>query len=749
MGNAAPAAPRLKKLSLALLAGLGSGLAQAAGDGQATVLDTVTVTAKAEDAAPWVEPDASTPSTVYRVNREAMRLFDTPGGTNSYTALAEVPGVKVTTADAYGLNNMQGGQKGIRIRGEVSTHGVAGTVEGLALGGPGPGPGYLFLFDKENLASISLAQGAVAADRAGLFNTYGAIDNHLRWPTAQAGADLAFSAGSENFRRLFGRVDSGLLPSGTAFFVSASDTHADKWRGEGEAPSGRENVEFGLQQKLGDLKINLALVQNAQAQHSYKALTYLQASDLARYGKVDYGTNRSSSDYYDYNRQDFTSQAVLSEIEYAFTADTALSVKPYYAKEEGYYLYAGLTGTQVQKWLIDHETYGITTELRSRLAATDFKLGYAWTSTEPPGPPTTRKQYSTVGGQLVFEKWAMLSKVVDRHEFANTYLTAQHRLGDVTLQGGLRYARETLPGIDAYKVTGTTGSSWDVSVDEAIARAQKDPARSVGSRSFGNWLPQAGLAWDISPAVEVHVSLGRNIGAPAFDAFNQSLTGKITASQQYWDQVKPELSTNLDLGARIRGSDWHIDPTIYFSRSKNKAVSVFSAASSSVYSQNVGQTEGRGLQLAAGWTPLRQLQLFSAVSYSISRFSEDVQTTNGATLAVDGKQLPDVPKLMANVGGVWRLGGLTVAPIVQYVGPRWATSTYTERMAGYTTTDLHVGYGDKGSWGKWQLSLAVMNLFDRQYIGQISTSEVNTTANGAIYYPGAPRTVVATLGLSF
>lgn len=748
MGKATPAAPRLKKLSLALLAGLGSSLAQAEGEEASKLLDTVTVTAPAEIGG-WMQPDAATPSTVYRVDREAMRLFDTPGGANPYTALAEVPGVKVTTVDAYGLNNMQGGQKGMRVRGEVSTHGVAGTVEGLALGGPGPGPGYLFLFDKENIDSISFAQGSVAADRPGLFNTYGAIDSRLRWPTAQAGADLSYSAGSDNFRRLFGRVDSGLLPSGTAFFLSASDSHADKWRGEGEAPSGRENVEFALQQQLGKLKISLALAQNVQAQNNYKALTYAQASDLGRYNSYDYGTKRSSSDYYGYNRQDFTSQAFLSEIAYAFTPDTTLSVKPFYAKEEGYYLYAGSSATQVQKWLIDHETYGVAAEARTRLADTDLKLGYSFTSTDPPGPPTTRKQYSIVNGQLVFQQWALLSKVVDRHDFSNTYLTAQHRFGEFTLQGGLRYAYETLPGIDAYKVTGTTGSSWDVSPDAAIARAQKDPTRSVSSRSFGNWLPQAAAAWEISPAVEVHASLGRNIGAPSFDAFNQAPAGKITTSQQYWDQIEPELSTSFDLGARLKGSNWYVDPTLYVSRSQNKAVSVFSSSTNTVYSQNIGKTQGRGLQLAAGWTALNNLQLFTALSYSLSQFTENVQTTGGATLGVDGKQLPDVPKLMANLGGIWRQGGLTVAPIVQYVGPRWATSSYSERMAGYTTTDLHVGYGDKGSWGKWQVSLAVMNLFDRQYIGQISTSEVNTTANGAIYYPGAPRTVVATLGLSF
>ena len=73
------------------------------------------------------------PRTLYQVGQETIRLFDTAGGTNPLTALAHQPGIKVATVDAYGLNNTRGGQKGIRVRGEVSTHGMLGTVDGVAL----------------------------------------------------------------------------------------------------------------------------------------------------------------------------------------------------------------------------------------------------------------------------------------------------------------------------------------------------------------------------------------------------------------------------------------------------------------------------------------------------------------------------------------------------------------------------------------------------------------------------------------
>lgn len=706
------------------------------------VLGTVNVDADATEAAS-VQPDRTTPSTVYRVGTDAMSLYDSPGGANSYTAVAQVPGVMQTNVDAYGLNNLQGGQKGMRVRGEISMHGTTGTVDGLALGGPGPGPGSLFLFDKENLAAVTIAQGAVAPDRGGLFGTFGALDSELLWPRRQAAREVSASVGGEHFQRLFARVDTGVLSTGTALLVSASNTSADKWRGFGKAPAGRDNAEVALAQSLGNLKVRLMFARNDQAQNNYKALTYAQATNLSTYGNYDYANNPRSNDHYDYNRQDFRNQALLAEIEYAIAPNTSVVVKPYYAKEEGYYLYAGSGTTQVQQWLIDHTIYGLTGELRTQLAETDVKLGYAWTSSEPPGPPTTRKAYAVGGGSLVFQQWSLLDKVTDRYEFENFYLTGRRRGDAMTIQGGIRYAWQQLPSINVYKTADTNNASWDVSADQALARAILDPSKSVQGRSFGYWLPQAGLAYEFGPALEVHGSIGRNIGAPALSIFVSN------PSQSAWTQIRPELSTDVDLGARLRHGNVSLDPTLYYARSHNKMVNVYDAASGLVLPENVGNTAARGVQLAVTWTPSDTLRFFAGYSYSESYFVEDVRIAGNAPLAVTGKQLPDVPKQMANLGLAWEVGGITVAPLVQYVGPRWATTTYSERVAGHYTVDLTLRHDHRTAWGDWQASLALLNLFDRQYIGQIVTQEVNTTANGQIYYPGAPRTLVAKLSVNF
>lgn len=732
---------RRRRLAMLLSAMLATPLAQAAD----TVLGTVEVSASGNPDGEIVQPDATTPSTLYQVDREAMRLFDSPGGTNPYTSVAELPGIKVTPLDAYGLNNSQGGQKGMRVRGEVSTHGVAGTVEGLALAGPGPGPGSLFLYDKENLRRVDVAQGPVAADRGGLFNSAGALDVTLRRPENERAGEITLSVGQDGFSRAFLRADSGRLASGTALFFSTSKTAADKWRGHGDAPGDRDNIALGIAQNFGRLDIDLIYARNDQAQHNYRGLTYAESRDLSLYRRSDYGTDPTQGDYYDYNRQDFRNEALIGDIRYTLSPDLSLRFKPFYAKEKGNYLYE--SGSQVQRWLLDHTAYGATAEIAARLGGFDLKLGHAWSSTEPPGPPTSRKVYRIVGGQLVFQRWSVLSEIEDRHDFHDTYLTARRAFGRLTLNGGLRYVRETLPGITAYQVGSTTGASWDVSVDDAVARATVDPGRSVSQRTLSSWLPQLGAAYQLTPAVELRASLGKTIGSPSLNVFNQTPPAGFD-SQWFWDRIEPEISTGIDLGARIRLGQVYLDPTIYYARTRNKGVNVYDPVTGTVWSQNVGKTAAYGLQLAAGWSITPSLQLVSSLSYSRSRFTDDVRTAGGATLAVDGKQLPDVPKWMASLGAVWRHRGFTVAPTAQYVGRRWATSNYDERVDAYWLADLTASYGEKTRWGSWTASAGVMNLFDRKYIGQVSTSDINT-ASGRIFFPGAPRTAFASLSLRF
>jgi len=110
---------------------------------------------------------------------------------------------------------------------------------------------------------------------------------------------------------------------------------------------GRDNVEVGLKQALGAFNLKMIYARNDQAQHNYKTLNYEQARNLDQYRDEDYSRDRSSNDYYGYNRQDFRNQALVAELSYDFSPTTRLVFKPFWAQEEGYYLFAGSQPNQV------------------------------------------------------------------------------------------------------------------------------------------------------------------------------------------------------------------------------------------------------------------------------------------------------------------------------------------------------------------------------------------------------------------
>lgn len=724
------------------------------------VLDDVTVTAESL-------PDMSVGSTgdtgsTYQVDNAGIELWGSPGGSNLYRAVSGMPSVNAQSADAYGLVNLPGGTKGLRVRGELATHGSVGSVDGIPLGTVNPGPGYLWLFDVEDLSAVTLQQGPVTPDQTNLFTTSGALDSRLRWPDSRPGVQVSQAFGSSNFTRTFARLDSGGLTGGGRAFISASHTAAEKWRGPGDAPGRRDNGALALYQPLGDsVDVKLMAGINDMKADNYRALTYAQATELGTYRDYDYSPVSSTTpseavNYYGYNRQTFKDRVLLSEITWKVSSDSRLTIKPFYMDEKGYYLDGQASG-KVRQWLIDHEWYGFVTEYQTRVADTGLKVGYWWDSTEPPGPPTAWKLYTpTAAGDLSGDvRWAILAKVTDRHLFNSAYAMADHRFGKLKLVGGVRYLRETLPGIDAYDTSGI----GDVSYDQALKQSSGVVAsRSVDDFSVDSWLPYLALSYSLTPAVDLKASAGRNYGAPVFDVWPvyQMNAAKFEASgitaNDLWRTLKPETSDAVDAGLRIGLRQAWLEPTLYFARFRNKKVSYDSdgAGPLPAYSQNVGETRAWGAQLAGGWTPADNLNLFGGLSWNRNEFTSDLPVAGGGDLAVKGSQIPDVPRWQANLGVTWRAGAFGATPVVRYTGSRYGDTEHTQRISDYTTVDMVLDYQTRVSAARVDASLSVLNLFDTNYIGVIRADYYQLLSGGsAIYYPGAPRTVVAKLSVSF
>lgn len=719
----------------------------------AVALPPVTVSADAVRSAAVSQSDDL--ATQYKVDQSGIALWGGSGGANAFSAVSGMPSVNAQSADAYGLANIPGGNKGLRVRGELSQHGATGNIEGVPIAGINPGPGQQWLYDTEDTAAVSLSQGPIAPDTLSFFTTSGVLDTSLLWPTTERRLRVSQSVGDSDFLRSFARVDSGRLADGSAFFVSGSHTSAAKWRGPGDSPDGRDNFEAALDKPLGDrANLKLYAAYNDTKADNYRALTYAQATNLDVYRDYDFSASPSQGvNYYGYNRQDFRDWALLSELSWKLSGDSKLVFKPFYLKEQGYYL-DGMANGKVRDWLLDHDSYGLTAEYLTRVRETNLKLGYWWTSMNPPGPPTAWKMYNTTasGDLSGSAMWSILAKVVDRHQFSSLYSTADRRFGKLQLKGGLRYVKETMPGLDFYNTSGI----GNVSYDQALALSSGVVSeRSASSFSTEEWLPYLALGYDLTPAVTLKASAGRNYGAPSFDVWPvyqsnyAAFHAKGITADQLWHAMKPETSNAADIGLRLNYAGGWFEPTLYYARYHDKNVS-YDPGVGVAYSQNVGESRAWGMQAAAGWSLNPQTDLFGSLSWDHNVFAQDLPLNNGGTLAVTGQQLPDVPRWSARMGAAWHRGDFTVTPALRYTGSRYGDTQGTQKISGYVTADLGLDYKRKLGRSKLDAALSVTNLFDRQYIGYINSSYYQLTTNSsAMYYPGAPRTVMVKLTLDF
>ncbi|MBW7900947.1 MAG: TonB-dependent receptor [Rhodocyclaceae bacterium] len=693
-------------------------------------------------------------NTETRVGGEGIRILGGPGQTNPWKALQMAPSVNYQSADAYGLSK----QNSFRIRGKSATH-VGRTVNGLPLAGEGGfanGKGGGDLFDMENMSEITLMRGAVPAGSGLGFSNSSVVDMTLRGPEKEFGVEVAQSFGTDNFRRTYVRADSGQLAIPLSFFLSASDTKADKWRGSGDQE--RQNIEFGLRADLGErLSVELFGVHHEVAWDDFRALSYAQTRNLGANRKFDYNRNIADPMSQRFNRQDFTNDAVLGKVSFLTGEESRLVFKPYYWKERGYSLSgsANVSGAPgVTWWQIVHDTYGFDLRHESKHSWGELTVGYWYQNSEPPPPPTAQRLYRiNPDGSLRFDRWSTLAKT-ERHVFNSPYVSATLPLGDVELTGGVRYMRSKEASFTYYR--GNTAP--DVSYNSVFDyNPQVDPAKVASGRTFEEWLPNLGVSWTLSQDTQVRASYGRTYGrqnwgsvSSTFDSNRAAFDAAGIRFDSLWANLRPELSDNFDLGARFVFGRAYVAPTLFHTRYKNKQLSLFNPAVGVAYHQSVSKATANGLELEVGAAPRDDLDVYFSYSFNDASYDADARTGGSNVVNVKGKQMQDSPRHTAKIGAVWQRGPWSVAPAVLYIGKRFGDTEEKQSVAGYAVANLNVDYALKNLPGlrAARVGIAVTNLFDKRYVGIINTSDY---AVGGLptYLPGAPRAATLTVNAKF
>ncbi|HUH42914.1 MAG TPA: TonB-dependent receptor [Sulfurimonas sp.] len=680
------------------------------------------------------------------LTKKALNRMGGPAQTNYYKAIDLLPGINVQTADAAGISSTQN----IKVRGKSSFH-IGRTVEDLPLTGivgtNGIGGGELF--DMENVSELNVYKGAVASDKGFSLSTSGGVVNANLLPASnEFGVHLKQSVGTDNFRRTFGRVDSGKVGDDSAFFVSYSNTAGEKWKGEGDSPDGKTNVNFGYSTYFTDkVSAKLYAAYSKVELHDYRSLSYAQASDLDSFYDFDYNTKLTTGatdndKYYDYNRQEYESWATIADVKIELAQNAILTFKPHYWTEDGYKLYGSGTN-KVTKWDIEHEQYGLLSKIDAYIFDTDITFGHSYLNMEAPPPPVYRRTYTlNPNGELGTSSYSTLSK--QSNNILNTFfVTAAKKVDDLTVSGGFKYLVWKTANLQYFQNIGSI--SGDLTYDEAIAVATPDAREKVNSQTYNRILPNISFDYKLNPnlstAIQYSKTYGRPDWGPQADAYQKASAAYKAAytMQDMFDKLKPEMADNFELSATFNDDKFHFKPVLFYSKYTDKELNVYDDLAAQRYNISSGKAHAYGAEAEFSYQTTKELSIFCSPSYTISEYDGDTKISTTQTIQSDGKQLPDIPELLVKLGATYETNSYNITPIIRYSGSRYGDALNNEKVDAYTTVDIHASYIWKNvlSLKEVALNASILNLFDKEYIGLIQNSDLSLN-NNTSYMPGAP-----------
>lgn len=711
----------------------------------------------------FIEEKTVQPRTETTVSKDAIQKLGGPAQTSIYQTLRLLPSVTVETADPYGLNTRT--PFNFRVRGQPGK-GTAMTIEGVpvwAQESPGPRPDML---DLENVSRVTLYRGAIPPDKGlGAMNIAGAIDIGVLRPSDHFGVDVRQSFGSYSFLRSFARIDSGTLSTGTKLYASYSYTTADKWRGEGGAPTNRNHVSFGASQEFSRyVKADLFFDFNEAEQHAFRPLTFAQIQNLDRARDLDYNTTIMNNllqdpNYFDFNKETISNYQAFSLITITPSDNHMITIKPYYFREwiprlAGVGNFLGTPGA-VRDRTNRFDRYGSVFEYTTRLWDTEIKVGYWY---EQFSLPIAEKYFRVPGGQLQFDQW-LLTKKEGNGVINSPYVKLAKNFSALHVEAGFRYFNMYEPPVTGFNNAGIPNVGYE---DALALNPPKDPAASYTGQTYETWLPNVGLSYAVNQHVTTYVTYGKNYAQPhGFPEFQQTFANnraRFDAAgltiQSLVDRVKLATSQNVDLGLRYHTDKVYVAPVLFYTYYENLLVGVFDPALNTNVRSSAADAKAYGGELEAGAMPIEDLSVYGSVYYGKSKMVTDTTTPSGAIVQTKGHATPDFPEFMLKGGISYKLYGLEIAPVVRYIGARFGNVTNTERVSPYTVVDLFLTYtnpklfraipGVKDGF----LSVQFLNLFDKRYVGVINAFEDRLGGNAA-YFPGAPFTVAGSIGLKF
>lgn len=281
-------------------------------------------------------------------------------------------------------------------------------------------------------------------------------------------------------------------------------------------------------------------------------------------------------------------------------------------------------------------------------------------------------------------------------------------------------------------------------------------------------LPSIGASYRFFDNHSVYANFTQGISVPRTDNLYQPFRN--AAGGLDFSTVEPETTDSYDLGYRYASSRIIASGALWYISYDNRIVSSFDNDPNSPtfnfsVDRNLGEVKQQGFDGSVEWLVTDTFSVYAAAAYNDSEVQDDLALSATTFLPTKGKKIVETPEWTLSLRADWQVtDAWSLGLQGKYVDERFSTDINDEVFPSYTVVDFDSRYDLTDTFGirDAYVQFNVTNLFDEEYIGNISTGnnatniDVDPSAavvirtgavrSGAL---GAPRTMMLTLGTKF
>ena len=635
---------------------------------------------------------------------DAARMQDSQPRVNASEALAAVPGVLVANRQNY-AQDLQISARGFGARSAFGVRGLRLIADGIPATMP-DGQGQAATFNLDTAERIEVLRGpfsAIYGNHAG-----GVIQLFSRDGAGAPSVEFGMVGGSDGMRK----VDLGAQgkSGGIAYVLDASRFDTDGYRSHSAARRDQAYAKLALEPLAG---ARLTIVaqglrqDNTQDPLGVTWSTFERDPSAGEIDRTDTGTpKRSYAERYN-TRKSIDHQQVGAAWEQRFGDDRLRAtvyggnrdVLQYLALSPAFQAAASSSGGVVH---FERNFYGgdinwlHTATLAGGKLGTTIGIEYGRSADARQGHDNFIGSEVGVEGKLRRDEDDIVSNV-------DPYLQAEWQSGPWLLSAGLRYSQVRIAVRDHFLGNG----------DDS------------GGLRYSHGTPVAGLAYQLTPRLNLYASAARGFETPTLNELFYSGTGG-----GFNFRLRAADSTHLEAGLKARAFDGvRVNAAVFQVRTFGELVVDGSLGGRTSY-RNGGDTLRQGAELSLDASLRYGLSTRLALTALRAVYQE------GFGKVPPGRRLPGVSNANMFAELAWKDSADRLGAGLEGVasGRVYAEDSNTARPApGYAIVNARVNANQQ--WRGWHFKefLRLNNLFDRVYVGSVIVGDTNQR-----YYEAAP-----------